>query len=189
MTCFFLAVTILVAPPVDSRAGETAARLSVQPMAAPKPALKYVLLPEVREMNPGNPAQWYVRCFQEQRNFFFGKEGVAERLRYQTMPLAELPGDTLIQYGRYALDQADWGARLDALDWGMLERVQTEGTDLAATELRPLRVLAAALQVRFRGRVAAGHFDDAVRTAQTMFALARHLGEYPTVAGNQVEHR
>jgi hypothetical protein len=32
--------------------------------------------------------------------------------------------------------------------------------------------------------VAGRHFDDAVVTAKTMFALARHLGEHPTVAAN-----
>src|SRR5438445_13737027 len=102
MTCFFLAVTILVAPPVDSRAGETAARLNVQPMGAPKPALKYVLLPEVREMNPGHAAQWYVRCFQEQRNFFFSQQANAHRARYRPLPLAEVAVETLQPAGGFA---------------------------------------------------------------------------------------
>ena len=53
-------------------------------------------------------------------------------------------------------------------------------------ELGPLQVLAAALQVRFRVEVAGRHFDDAVRTAKTMFALARHLGEHPTEVANLV---
>src|SRR3712207_7268226 len=53
-------------------------RSSVQPMAAPKPALKFQLLPEVRELKAGNPVQWYIRCFQEQRFFFFGKEAMSE---------------------------------------------------------------------------------------------------------------
>jgi hypothetical protein len=155
-------------------------------MAAPKPALKYQLLPEVRELNPGNPAQWYVRCFQEQRNFFFGKEAVAERAHYRSAPLAELPADKLRHYGGHALTQADWGARLDALDWQVLQRVQTEGPDLLLPEVGPLRILAAALQVRFRGQVAGRHYDDAISTAKTMFALARHLGEYPAEAANLV---
>ncbi len=73
------AAILLAAFPLGSSAGETVVRLTFQPMAAPKPALKYLFLPEVREMNPGNPVQWYVRCFAEQRNFFFSKEGVAER--------------------------------------------------------------------------------------------------------------
>ena len=68
-------------------------------MPAPKPALKYRLLPEVRELNPGNPVQWYLRCFPEQRNFFYSKEAVAERARYRAMPLAELPAENAGQYG------------------------------------------------------------------------------------------
>jgi hypothetical protein len=68
-----LASLALAALAPGSPAGETAIRMNVRPMAAPKPALKYQLLPEVRELNPGNPVQWYIRCFQEQRNFFFTK--------------------------------------------------------------------------------------------------------------------
>ena len=64
---------ILAAPP-ESRPGVTTVRMSVQPTAAPKPALKYQLLPEVRELQAGNAAHWYFRCFMEQRNFFFNKE-------------------------------------------------------------------------------------------------------------------
>src|SRR5439155_5534855 len=185
---FRLLVAVIALPmlTLDSRGAEKSVQLRVYPAAAPQPALQFVLLPDVRELNPGNPAQWYVRCFQEQRNFFYGKEAVIERARYQSMPLAELPAETLRQYGRNALDQADWGARLDAIDWQVLERVQSEGSDLTLTELRPLKILAAALQVRFRGRVAGRHFDEAVATAKTMFALARHLGEHPTTAANRV---
>jgi len=39
-------------------AAEPAARLTVSPAAVPKPALKYQLLPEVRELKPGNATQW-----------------------------------------------------------------------------------------------------------------------------------
>src|SRR6266567_4185906 len=99
MTRMLLTTLMLAVLPWASRAEENAVRLKGQPMAAPKPALKYLLLPEVRELNPGNPVQWYVRCFQEQRNFFYGKEGVAERSNYLSMPLAELPADKLRDYG------------------------------------------------------------------------------------------
>jgi hypothetical protein len=181
MTRVFSVAVLLTALPAGSLAGENGVHLTVRPMAAPKPALKYPLLPEVREMHPGNPAQWYVRCFQEQRNFFFSKEGVAERARYLAMPLAQLPRE-LREYGRSPLNQAEWGARLDALDWQVLERVQNEGLDLMLPELGPLRVLGLALQVRFRGRLGGRHYDDAARSAATMFSLARHLGEYPAAA-------
>src|SRR5436853_5739903 len=130
MARWVVGMLVFISAPIDLAAAERVVRLSVQPMAAPQPVLKYVLLPDLRELNPGNPAQWYVRCFQEQRNFFFGKEAVAERARYRSLPLAELPADKLRTYGGAALTQADWGARLDTLDWQVLERLQTEGLDL-----------------------------------------------------------
>jgi hypothetical protein len=183
---FFTAVA-LTALAVAARAGDGVVRLKVRPMPAPKPVLQYLLLPEVRELNPGNPAQWYLRCFAEQRNFFFSKGSVEERARYLSMPLTELARATTQQrqYGGAALTQADWAARLDALDWQVTERVQTDGLALRQPELEPLRTLATALKVRFRIEVAGRRFDDAVRTAKTMFALAHHLGENPTHAANQ----
>jgi hypothetical protein len=184
MTRVLLAAVALAALPLGSRAGETAVRLNVQPMRAPKPALKYLLLPEVREMNPGNAAQWYVRCFAEQRNFFFSKEGTEQRARYLAMPLAELAAQKVRNYGGSALTQADWAARLDTIDWQVLRNVQTDGMDLQLPELGPLRILGLGLRVRFRAEAAGHNYDDAVRTAKTMFALARHLGEYPTEAAN-----
>jgi hypothetical protein len=182
----FLAATALALLPLGSRAGETVVRLNVRPMSAPKPALKYQLLPEVRELNPGNSVQYYLRCFAEQNNFFYSKEATTERARYRTMPLAELPAEKLRRYGGSALTQADWAARLDTPDWEVLQRVQNDGMDLLLPELRPLQILAGALQVRFRGEVARGDFDDATRTAKTMFTLARHLGLHPTEAANLV---
>jgi dipeptidyl aminopeptidase/acylaminoacyl peptidase len=163
---------------------ETVVRLRVSPTPAPKPALKYQLLPDVSELNPGNPAHGYIRCFMEQQNFFFSKEGTAERSKYLAMPLADIRASKLRDYGGGALRQADWAARLDSPDWQVLRRVQNDGINLQLEELQPLRLLAAALKVRFRVMVADRRFDEALRTAQTMFALARHLGEYPTEVGN-----
>jgi hypothetical protein len=187
MTRILLAAMTLAASPPGPRIEEAAVhQLVVRPMPAPKPALKYQLLPELRELKPGNPAQNYLKCFMEQRYFFFTKEAAAERARYRTMPLPELPIDKLRHYGGSALKQADWAARLDAIDWQALGRIQGGGMETLPDELGPLQYLAAALQVRFRAEVAGGHFDDALRTAKTMFALGRHLGEHPTEAAGLV---
>ena len=59
---------------VPCRAEQTSAnpemliRLNVRPRPAPKPALRYRLLPELREMSPGNPIQSYMKCSMEQRD-------------------------------------------------------------------------------------------------------------------------
>lgn len=186
MTCLLLTCAFLAALPSAPRVEETVIRVSVHPMAAPKPVLTYQLLPEVRELEPGNAAQWFLRCFAEQRNFFYGKEAVAQRARYHSVPLAKLRGENLGAYGGSALKQADWAARLNTVDWEVLQRLRTDGLAMQTPELEPLRVLGQALQVRFRGRVAGNDFAGAVENAKTMFALARDLGQYPAEPGNRV---
>jgi hypothetical protein len=165
---------------------ETLIRLTVYPAAAPKPALKYRLLPELQEMNPGNPVQNYFKCFLEQQKFFFDKEAFQRREKLLAMPLKELPAHELQDYGGFALSQADWAARLDNPDWQILLKVKTDGVSLLLPDLQDIRTLANPLKLRFRAEVAMGRFDKAVRTAQTMFAMARHVGENPTLVGNLV---
>jgi hypothetical protein len=165
---------------------ETVIRLTVQAMPALRPALRYPLLPELKEMNPGNPIQGYLKCFMEQNNFFHSKEGVAERERLLAAPLEELRGKDLQNYGGVALRQADYAARLDTPDWQTLMKLKSDGPRLLIPEVQQLRMLAQALKVRFRGAVADGRFEDALTSARTMLAMARHLGEHPTLIGDLV---
>jgi hypothetical protein len=102
------------------------------------------------------------------------------------MPLKELPAHELQDYGGNALRQADWAARLDKPDWQILLQCKTEGIGLLLPDVQQMRRLASALKVRFRAEVAQGRFDDANRTAKTMFAISRHLGEHPTLIGDLV---
>jgi hypothetical protein len=185
-----LLVAVLLAPPAPAAPGpvETVVTLTVHPAAAPRPALKYQLLPELREMSPGNPVPAYLKCFMEQQNFFFNKDVVAEREQFLTMPLDQLPVERVMRMygGRGPLRQADEAARLDRLDWQILPTIKRDGINTLLPEIQQLRSLASALKVRFRAEVAARRFDDAVVTAKTMFALARHLGEHPSLVANLV---
>jgi hypothetical protein len=186
MTQLFLVALAMAAGPSSPGTKETAVRLYVRPMAAPKPAMTYQLLPDVGELNPGNAAQDYLKCFMEQRIFFYSKQGVAQRTRYQKMTLIELRTEKLQEYGGNALRQADWAARLDTLDWQALRRIRDGGTGVLPPELGPLQLLAEHLQIRFRSEVAGQRFDDAIRTAKTMLTLSRHLGEHPTEVADMV---
>ena len=106
-----IVVAVLSTTAPDAIGGEQFIRLNVQPASAPEPALKYTLLPDITELNPGNAAQEYLKCFMEQHYFFFSKQAVADRDRYQGVPLAELPLDKVRNYGGGALTRADWAAR------------------------------------------------------------------------------
>jgi hypothetical protein len=155
-------------------------------MAAPQPALRYLLLPELREMQPGNPIQNYLRCYMEQQHFFFDRDSFTRRERLLVAPLKDLRLQELLNYGGSALRQADWAARLDKPDWQILLKLKIDGIGLLLPDLQQMRALASALKVRFRAEVALGRFDDALRSAKTMFALSRHCGEHPTLIGELV---
>ena len=140
---------------------ETLIRLTVSPAPAPKPALRYLLLPELKEMNPGNPIQNYMKCFMEQQKFFFDKEAFERREKLLAMPLKELPAQELQDYGGSPLRQADWAARLDNPDWQILLKLKSRRRQPAAPRRAADAALAKALKVRFRAEVALGRFDDA----------------------------
>jgi hypothetical protein len=175
----------LAAPPGPAPT-ETVIRMKVRPAPAPKPALKYQLLPELREMNPGNPIQAYSLCFAEQQNFWHNKEAWEKRDKWEKMPLKELPLKEMRQSGYdegKPLRYADDAARLDTLDWQILLPMKREGPKLLLPNLQQLRSLAFALKVRFRVEIAEHRFEDALATAKTMLAMSRHLGEHPTLIG------
>lgn len=178
---------VLAAMPSSPGSEETVVRLYVRPAPAPRPALRYELLPNVGELRPGNPAQNYVKCFMEQRFFFYSKQGVAMRTRFRTAPLIELRLDSTAEhYDSGGLRQADWAARLDALDWQARDRIQEGALETLPAEVGPLQVLGETLQARFRVDMARWRHDDAIRTAKTMLAMSRHLGEHPSEMGNLV---
>lgn len=142
---------------------EMVIRLSVQPMPAPKPALRYLLLPELQEMTPGNPIPNYLRCILDQ-DFTSDQEVLR----------------------RSALRAADRAARMDKPDWQILLKLKTDGFGLLLPDLQKMRQLAAALQQRFHEEVAQGRLEEALRTAKTMFALSRHMSEHPCIIGDLV---
>jgi len=142
---------------------ETVIRLNVEPRAAPRPALRYYLLPEMRELQPGNPIPNYLKCLMDQ-DLSENQESLHAS----------------------ALRQADWAARLDKPDWQILPKLKTDGFSLLIPDVQKMRALAAGLQDRFRSEVELGRLDDALRTAKTMFAMSRHMGEHPTLIGGLV---
>jgi hypothetical protein len=145
-------------PPV-----EMLIKLTVDPMPAPKPALRYLLLPELREMSPGNPIANYTKCVLDQ-DFSSQDES----------------------FGRAALKQVDRAARMDKPDWQILPKLKTDGIGLLLPDVQKMRLLASELQKRFRSEIGLRKFDDALYTARTMFALSRHMGEHPTLIGGLV---
>lgn len=150
----------LLSPGQEKPPSETVIRMTVDPMPAPKPALRYLLLPELKEMTPGNPIPNYLKALLDQDH---------------TQIQEDLPPA--------ALRQADRAARMDKPDWQILTRLRIDGIALLLPDLQKMRELARSLQKRFHHEASLRQFDDALVTAKTMFAMARHMGDHPTLIG------
>ena len=180
---------VLAAPYARGQTGakpELLISLSVAPAPAPEPALKYLLIPELREMSPGNPIQGYLKCYLEQYRFVFDEENFDRRQALLAMPLEELPASEVPELGRFALAQVDAAARMDRPDWQILLKLRADGFSTLLPDIQAMRVLARALAVRYRAEIASGRIDDAIRTNKTMFAMAHQYGEHPTLIGDLV---
>lgn len=140
-------------------------------------------------MNPGNPALGYLKSFGDETNFFYGKQWVEDQDKWSEMPLKDLPLKQISDWRFFlasALKNADDAARLDTPDWQILSKLKSEGCGLRLSELGEMRRLSMVLKVRLRAEIAERHFDKALVTVKTIFAMSRHLCEHPTLVGNQV---
>ncbi len=160
VSCAVLIATAVASPPTQP---ETVIRLTVDATPAPKPALRYLLLPDLKDMALGNPIPNYLKCVIDQEST-----------------------GTNAPFSRLALKQVDRAARMDKPDWQILPKLKTDGIGLLLPDLQKMRQLASELQSRFRDEIALRRFDDAVITAQTMFSLSRHMADHPTLIGDLV---
>ena len=188
LAVLFAGVSVACAqPPIEAKDGKYLVPLAVQPVAPPKPALKYRLLPELRERQPGNQIQAFYKCFMEQHYLFHNKESTDKQKKWMEAPLKDLKDvKDLVGYGGGAYRHAAYAARLDTVDWEITSQAKTEGVGLLLPDIQEMRSLAAILKIRIRGEIARGEFDKAIQSLQTLFGLARTFNEHPTLIGSLV---
>jgi hypothetical protein len=185
-----LAVLLAVAAPAAAQPPPEPepVKLTVRPAAAPSPALKYELLPELKDQSPGNAALVYYRAFSPEWWGHIRQPDVQEKVTNALhAPLADLPRQNrgLVDLG-WVLDhrmlrEVDRGARREYVDWELTEPLRKEGIFMVLPEMQGFRQIGALLALRARLEMAAGHYDKALDTLQTGFALARHIGDGSTL--------
>jgi hypothetical protein len=161
------------------------------PAEAPRPhrALRYALLPEPVDLQPGNAAPQWVRAGQsavEAGRKLTDKESAWGS---SDLPLDKLPREEVRRFlagAESALRQAERAARYERCDWELPPLTIQTVADIPLAEVQQVRVLAALLSIRCRLELSERRFDDAARTLQTGFAMARHIGEAPTLLHNLV---
>jgi hypothetical protein len=156
-------------------------KLTIRPAGVPSLALKYQLLPELKDQTPGNAALVYYRAFSPESWGSFRHPGVLEKVVAAIQaPLKDVPRQNLNWVlNSSMLREVDRAARREYVDWELAERVRREGIMVLLPDIQGLREMGQLLSLRARLEIAQGNHDKAVYTLQTGLALARHTGEGP----------
>jgi hypothetical protein len=157
--------------------------LSLQPVAAPVPALRYLLLPDPVNQTPGN-AEPLLNIAGDMIN---QGEDAGKNLdkihEWLEMPVEEVPCEEaqklLDTYYKNALRYAKLASRREWCQWDFSCR--TEGFEALLVPLAPQRNIARLLVLQIRLDISEGRFDEALENLQTGFGMARHIGNGPTL--------
>ncbi len=163
-------------PPV-----EPPTKVLIRPQKEPVPALRYLLLPDVTELHPGNAALNYHRAMLMYRQIRTKPQDANDIYDWAQKPLKDLPKqavqNVLTRYHN-VLHEADLGARSATIDWGL--EFRREGFDLLLPEVQEMRALIQLVALQARLNMAEGHFDRAIHALQTGYAMSRHVDQAAT---------
>ena len=191
-----ITLSVLAQPDPVPKDGKVTIAMTVTPAPTPKPLADYYILPEYRDLQPGDKLSGFMKCYMEQDRFFSAAES-EKRYKLLEVPLAELPADVREQNGiksgiaynpKFAtmmvfMDQA---ARYNRVEWNEYFNLRHDGVYTLFPEMQKMRDLANVLRLRMRGEVKNGEFDRVTATAKTMFGLAKMLEQHPTLIGGLV---
>jgi hypothetical protein len=187
MKPYVLIILVVAFAPLPLRAQNPAeppkvVKITLHPMAAPGPALKYRLLPSVLDTRPGNAAVLWNRIPSERTAYFHD----LDKLWETTDEWMEIPLDDsrekefrakhheiadAVPSGSMFADMAR-AARFESCDW-QLPIHEGNVYQILLPELQQLRTYGRLLAAKARLEIADGKCDQAVETMQTGFALAR----------------
>ncbi len=161
--------------------GPRLVKLTVHPAAAPAPALKYQLLPDLLDQAPGNASILYLSGSSLVRDDARRKLG--DKINsWLGAPPKDLPREEVrkaLDKHKDALRQVEIGAFREWCHWDWPAR--SEPYSLVLPPLSNERFLSKLLAVRIRLNIAEGNSDQVIHGLQTGFSMARHVGEGPTL--------
>lgn len=154
--------------------------LTLDPAAAPVPALKYRLLPSSADLTPGDAAPIYLRIrYQTPDGPWDEIEANSEKWRAlppDRFPAAE--ARAFVDRFRKQIEQIEFGARRKTCDWNYtLPEQRTEVIYLALPDAQGMRRWIRLLDLKARVEIAEKNYDRAIRTIETGCTFSRHIAE------------
>jgi hypothetical protein len=172
--------------------------LSVLPASEPRPALKFRLIPDISERQPGNAATHYYRAIvlQRQRPKEYWQQASDKYAVWNEGPADKFPKDEVghwLQQQQSVLAEVKKAAYKEHCDWGF--RFQDirgpEFYSLLIPEIQECRELARVLRLQARYQIFDGRFLDALETLRWGYQLAHDAATHSLIiaslVGNAIE--
>ncbi|MFT3879989.1 MAG: hypothetical protein QM703_10060 [Gemmatales bacterium] len=180
-------------------------KFTVTPQAVPSPALRYVLLPPLKDLKTGNAVQDYYRYFAPDTIYLFRLPKFAESM----YAWIESPYDQAARKGltpsqqqqskknkdddeevtpatreemsvfrqSQIFDEIDLAARRTYAEWDYLDRMKEQGMGLLLPDVQGIRLIANIVHIRARLAVMDGDYEKALYHLQTGMAMSRHMNQ------------
>ena len=175
--CFI--VLVLTGAAVEARRSTIrTVELTLHPAEASEIAEQYRLLPKTAEQTDADAVPLYNKALES----LPGDSQLKKFTEWRNTPLDKLPVaqvESSLQKLRPTLDLAAQAAHCRQCNWPAIapDKVSNE----LMQDLSKYRPLAFVLAVQARLQIAQGRYEQAIGTMQTNLAMARHLGEAPTL--------
>jgi hypothetical protein len=170
--------------------------LTIHPAAAPKPALKYHLLPTFLESTPGDAVPLYMKALVRHMEIWkdmqnealdrFNKNespsGFTHFEEWLETPLDKLPRERVRKladaFGGSVRSQLELAVRREHCNWDVPLR-QGHVFEILLPEVQEFRNMARIVALRARLQIAERKFDEAITSLQTGYGMARHVAKQP----------
>jgi len=148
--------------------------LSLVPAQVDASPKGYALLPKAEERTDGDGASFYAQAAKDLPASPDTKQlGAWAKLSLQDLPQAQV--QAALQQAKVNLDLVGQGAKCRSCDW------PPTAPGAMPADLSEYRQLAFLLRLQARLEIAQGQYDKAIETIRTGLAMAKHIGEAPTV--------
>lgn len=153
-------------------------------------ALAHPLLPDELDRTTGNAAPLWMRAGNAARTS--GHKWTDEQYKWSSteeMPLGKLPQKQvreLIAAHAAVFRLADQAARKDRCEWDLPPLTVQTLNDLPLDDVQSFRAMTNLLSIKIRLHLTEGDLPAALQTLQTGFALARDVGQRPTLIDSLV---
>jgi len=159
-------IILLAAVPAEART----VKLTLHPAKSPKPAQKYQLLLKADKKSDADAAPLYEKALQSLPDNLKMEE-VNKWLKTPPDKLPRKKVQSTLQLIEPALALLAQAAKCRQCNWPYMY------DDEMLENLRKHRRLLFLLALKMRFQISMGRYDDAIGTAQTGFAMAKHLGK------------